>query len=483
MPNDLACFQIDDLLTDVCAVVRHPLDRADDRKQLHRSANRHNALCQRGLGTFDQLILEGINRVVEGQYALSEVRVSCVQRPDRVPDHADNTIGHHLQRVRHLGVLPLLVRLSDVDCAVGNPLKLVIDLHDGQDRPLIELTTRPMSHQRDAPTLDLDIDMVDGGVGSDHTRCGLCVVLKVRLHSRQREIGHATALRQQVAENGIEALVKVVHAAFVCVTEYRLAARAAFDPERYHLAPMPILSVNIDHVATVRQARRTIKPDPVEAAAAACLGGAKGITVHLREDRRHIQDSDVERLASALTVPLNFEMAATDAMIDIALRIGPQSAMLVPEGRAEITTEGGLDVSGDRKRLRGVVARLRADGIPASAFIDAEPEQIQAAADCGFEVCEVHTGPWAHAVERGGVGCPAAEAELRRIGTAGTLIVAAGMRFNAGHALDYPNVRPIAALGELCELHIGHAIVARSIISGMQVAVRDMVDLIEGAHA
>jgi len=246
---------------------------------------------------------------------------------------------------------------------------------------------------------------------------------------------------------------------------------------------MPILSVNIDHVATVRQARRTIKPDPIDAAEAACRGGAGGITVHLREDRRHIQDVDVERLAERLAAPLNFEMAATDDMVDFALRIRPRSAMLVPEGRAEITTEGGLDVAADQERLQEVVRRLAEGGIPASAFIDAEAEQIQAAASCGFEVCEVHTGPWAHAVQADGLASSAADSELGRVIAAGERILAAGMRFNAGHALDYPNVQPIAALNGLCELHIGHSIVARSIMTGMQVAVHEMVDLIENAQA
>ncbi|MDP7030022.1 MAG: pyridoxine 5'-phosphate synthase [Phycisphaerales bacterium] len=246
---------------------------------------------------------------------------------------------------------------------------------------------------------------------------------------------------------------------------------------------MPILSVNIDHVATVRQARRTVKPDPIEAAEAACRGGARGITVHLREDRRHIQDGDVQRLAPALTVPLNFEMAATDEMVEFALSIRPHSAMLVPEGRAEITTEGGLDVQADQPRLQEVVRRLGTAGIPASAFIDAKPNQIAAAAACGFEVCEVHTGPWAHAARADGLNSPQASAELDRVRQAGATIIAAGMRFNAGHALDYPNVQPIAALNGLCELHIGHSIVARSILTGMQAAVREMVDLIEGAHA
>jgi len=245
---------------------------------------------------------------------------------------------------------------------------------------------------------------------------------------------------------------------------------------------MPILSVNIDHVATVRQARRTYEPDPILAAVEAERGGAAGITVHLREDRRHIQDDDVRQLAAALTVPLNFEMAATDEMVTFATSLRPRSAMLVPEGRDEITTEGGLDVASQQQRLRSVVQRLADAGIPASAFLDADSDQIDAAAACGFAVCEVHTGPWAHAVHAAGRQDAAdAAAELDRVARAGREIVDAGMRFNAGHALNYDNVQAIAALEGLCELHIGHAIVSRCIFTGMQEAVREMVRLIEAS--
>jgi pyridoxine 5-phosphate synthase len=238
---------------------------------------------------------------------------------------------------------------------------------------------------------------------------------------------------------------------------------------------MVVLSVNVDHVATVRQARRGLEPDPVLAARAVELGGAGGITVHLREDRRHIQDEDVRRLSETATVPLNFEMAATDEMVAFAIDLHPASAMLVPEGRQEVTTEGGLDVAADQERLREVVRRLAGAGIPASAFIDAQEQQIAAAAACGFAVCEVHTGPWAEAVD----GRGDRQAELGRVLAAGRLITEAGMRFNAGHALTYTNVGPIAALDALQELHIGHAIVSRAIFTGMQPAVREMVDLIE----
>ncbi|MDG2053377.1 MAG: pyridoxine 5'-phosphate synthase [Phycisphaerales bacterium] len=244
---------------------------------------------------------------------------------------------------------------------------------------------------------------------------------------------------------------------------------------------MPILSVNIDHVATVRQARRTIEPDPIAAAAEAELGGAGGITVHLREDRRHIQDADVRRLREAVGVPLNFEMAATNEMLRIALSVMPQSAMLVPEGRQEITTEGGLDVAGQKDALRRVIEQFAAATIPVSAFIDADESQIAAAADCGFTVCEVHTGPWAEAAQQYGQESDQATVELDRVAQAGQLIVQTGMRFNAGHALNYDNIQPIAGLPQLCELHIGHAIVSRAIFTGMKQAVQEMVELIEAS--
>jgi pyridoxine 5-phosphate synthase len=244
------------------------------------------------------------------------------------------------------------------------------------------------------------------------------------------------------------------------------------------------LGVNIDHVATLRQARRTYEPDPVWAAVEAHLGGADGITVHLREDRRHIQDDDVRRLRELTHIKLNLEMAATDEMVDIACRLRPEMAMLVPEGRHEITTEGGLDVRSQRQRLRGIVARLAGEGIVTSVFIDAEPEQVEAAAEIGAKVCELHTGPYAHAFfERGrDAESPAVVAELHRLANAGKAIRSAGMRFNAGHALNYVNVQPVAALDGIRELHIGHAIVSRSVFVGMREAVREMKRLLrEGA--
>ena len=232
---------------------------------------------------------------------------------------------------------------------------------------------------------------------------------------------------------------------------------------------MPLLSVNVDHVATVRQARRGSQPCVYEAAALAEAGGADGITVHLREDRRHIQDADVRTLRKLVRTRLNFEMAATDEMVAIAIEVKPDSAMLVPERRQELTTEGGLDVVGGLARVREIVKRLAGAGIPVSVFIDAEPRQVEAAKAAGASICELHTGPWAHVFSHAGQG-----AELDRLAKAAALVKAAGMQLNAGHALDCRNVGPVAALPGLHELHIGHSIVGRAIMVGMREAVREM---------
>lgn len=239
------------------------------------------------------------------------------------------------------------------------------------------------------------------------------------------------------------------------------------------------LGVNIDHVATLRQARRTYEPDPVWAAVEAHLGGADGITVHLREDRRHIQDEDVRRLRELTHIKLNLEMAATPEMIDIATRVRPEMAMLVPEGRHEITTEGGLDIVAGEDRLREAVARLADAGIVVSVFIDAELPQVEAAKRIGASVCEVHTGPYAHAFHSQGrdAESPAVVKELDKLRQAGAAIRELGMRFNAGHALNYFNVEPVAQLPGVRELHIGHSIVSRAVFVGMREAVREMKSL------
>ncbi|MDO4233214.1 MAG: pyridoxine 5'-phosphate synthase, partial [Lautropia sp.] len=240
------------------------------------------------------------------------------------------------------------------------------------------------------------------------------------------------------------------------------------------------LGVNIDHVATVRQARRTYEPDPVWAAVEAHLGGADGITVHLREDRRHIQDADVRRLRDQTQIKLNLEMAATPEMIDIAIALRPEMAMLVPEGRHEITTEGGLDIVAQEAAIAAAVARLTDAGITSSVFIDADPKQVEAAARVGAAVCEIHTGPYAEVFHAHGrdADSPVIAREIARVAAAGQLIRQAGMRFNAGHGLNYFNVQPIAALPGIRELHIGHAIVSRAIFVGMREAVATMKKLI-----
>ena len=244
---------------------------------------------------------------------------------------------------------------------------------------------------------------------------------------------------------------------------------------------MALLSVNIDHVATIRQARyRQSKdygePDVVRAFHEAELGGADGITVHLREDRRHVVDRDVRLLRGLVRVKFNLEMAATTQMVRIAREVRPHSAMLVPEGRNEVTTEGGLDVAGQARRLRGVVARLREAGSVASAFIDAQERQVRAAHDAGFDVCELHTGPYAAVFLRvgGDDRSRSLRAELRKLREACELVQRLGMRCNAGHALNYANVGPIAALPGVGELHIGHAIVARAIYVGLRAATAEM---------
>ena len=245
------------------------------------------------------------------------------------------------------------------------------------------------------------------------------------------------------------------------------------------------LGVNIDHVATLRNARGSALPDPVRAAVVAEEAGADGITAHLREDRRHIRDADVPAILEAISIPLNFEMAATDEMVEIARSIGPHTSMLVPEGRQEVTTEGGLDVLGQQDRMREVVARLKDGGMIVSAFIDPDPQQVKACAEVGFDVCEVHTGPYAHAfmLHGGDMRHSALSDQLQLVADAGKAIRDAGMRFNAGHALNYHNVQPIAALEGIDELHIGHSIVCRSVFVGLRSAVAEMKSLMLSASA
>jgi pyridoxine 5-phosphate synthase len=237
------------------------------------------------------------------------------------------------------------------------------------------------------------------------------------------------------------------------------------------------LGVNIDHVATLRQVRRATYPDPLLAALVAEQSGADSITLHLREDRRHIQDHDVERMRSTLQTRMNLEMAATDAMVAVARRIRPQDVCLVPEKRQELTTEGGLDVAAQVPRLRDTCAALREAGSRVSLFVDPDAAQLEAALDAGAPVVELHTGAYAEAAgERQAL-------ELARLLEAARYGSRIGLTVHAGHGLHYHNVQPVAAIGEIVELNIGHAIVARAVLEGMAVAVRTMKDLMQAARA
>lgn len=238
---------------------------------------------------------------------------------------------------------------------------------------------------------------------------------------------------------------------------------------------MPTLGVNIDHVATIRQARRTVEPDPVAAAVLAELAGADGITVHLREDRRHIQDRDVRLLRQTVRSHLNLEMAATDEMVAIALEIQPDYVTLVPEKREEVTTEGGLDVAGQQDRMAEVVGRLQGAGIPVSMFIDADDAQIDASAAIGAKFIELHTGTYAEAHDE-----MIRQQELGILAKGCERAIAAGLRVNAGHGLTYWNVCPVAALPGMEELNIGHTIISRAVLVGMERAVREMKQAIRG---
>lgn len=241
---------------------------------------------------------------------------------------------------------------------------------------------------------------------------------------------------------------------------------------------MLTLGVNIDHIATIRQARQTVEPDPIAAAVLAELGGADGITVHLREDRRHIQDRDVRLLRQTVRTHLNLEMAATEEMVAIALDIRPEYVTLVPEKREEVTTEGGLDIVGQRDRLGAIVAQLQDAQIPVSLFIDADFDQITASAEIGARFIELHTGHYANAkddVTRG--------KELVMLEQGCERAISLGVRVNAGHGLTYWNVQPVAALPGMEELNIGHSIVSRAVLVGLERAVREMKHLMLTARS
>jgi pyridoxine 5-phosphate synthase len=234
------------------------------------------------------------------------------------------------------------------------------------------------------------------------------------------------------------------------------------------------LGVNLDHVATVRQARRANEPDPVASAVLALLGGADGITVHLREDRRHIQDDDVERLATSVTTTFNLEMACTDEMLAIAERLRPHQVMFVPERRQEITTEGGLDVASDPRRIRAGIDRMKAAGIPTSLFIAADRETIDRSRELGPTAIELHTGPYVHAEHD--------PRQLRALVDGARQAAALGLEVHAGHGLTYLNVGPVAAIPEIVELHIGHSVVSRAVFVGLAEAVRELRAAMDAAR-
>lgn len=242
-----------------------------------------------------------------------------------------------------------------------------------------------------------------------------------------------------------------------------------------HLRPLR-LGVNIDHVATIRNARGGEHPDPVRAAQIVAQAGGDGITVHLREDRRHIRDEDLARVQAATGLPLNLEMAATDEMVEIALRHSPHAACIVPERREERTTEGGLDAAGQHNRLAPIVARLRDAGIRVSLFIAPEPRQIEAAIQLGAPVVELHTGEYAHATG------PDVQSELKRIADMAALAARNGIEPHAGHGLTYENVQPIAAIPQLAELNIGHYLIGEAIFCGLDASVRKMRELMDAVR-
>lgn len=239
---------------------------------------------------------------------------------------------------------------------------------------------------------------------------------------------------------------------------------------------IPALHVNVDHVATIRQARQTFEPDPVYAAMLAEQAGAQGITIHLREDRRHIQDRDLRLMKETVTKRLNLEMAATDEMIQIALSHRPDIVTLVPEKREEVTTEGGLEVAGQKERLHPMIGALRDAGIRVSLFIDPVKEQIEASRELGAHDIELHTGEYANARNE-----KEQALELIRLSEGAKIAHELGLQVNAGHGLTYGNLGPIARLPHLKELNIGHSIVSRAVMSGMEEAVREMLRLIERA--
>jgi pyridoxine 5-phosphate synthase len=259
-----------------------------------------------------------------------------------------------------------------------------------------------------------------------------------------------------------------------CASAWLIIKQTVIPDGRSAMSARQRLYINIDHVATLRQARRGDEPDPIAAARICEQAGADGITAHLREDRRHIQDVDIERLATTVTTVLNLEMACTDEMLDIAIRLRPHQATLVPERREEITTEGGLDVSRDPERIRRGIARLNAAGIRTSLFIAPHVDDVKRSRDLGAVAIELHTGRYSH--------CPKDPQMLTALQDAARLGAALGLAVHAGHGLTVENVRPVAAIPEIEELNIGHSVVSRAVFVGLAEAVRELRRVMDEAR-
>ncbi|NLZ16171.1 MAG: pyridoxine 5'-phosphate synthase [Desulfobulbaceae bacterium] len=306
------------------------------------------------------------------------------------------------------------------------------------------------------------------------------VLLAVDTAQREAAVQHCTLLTRlvQLSIHGVLHLIGYDH------ERSEDEAQAMWDEEQQLFTQlfqtrrrtMPHLAINVDHVATLRQARGTVEPDPVLAAGLCELAGARGIVVHLREDRRHIQDRDVQLLRQTVKTKLNLEMAVTKDMLALAIELKPDLVTLVPEKRQELTTEGGLDVVGTQKKTAAAVAKLRKAGIPVSLFVDADAEQIQAAAEIDATHIELHTGHYCDAVS-----IEDEDHEFLLLRNAAELAAASSLKVNAGHGLDYRNTARIAAIPEIDELSIGHAVVSRAVLVGMEQAVREMLDVIRQA--
>ncbi len=335
--------------------------------------------------------------------------------------------------------------------------------HRGKDKP-----TNVLSYPQDDDTEPLGIRLLGDIVISSETAAVEAAARGIGLNRRlQRLLAHGF-----VHLLGFDHEISDEEAARMSAEEKRFMT--ILDQQRRK--KMVSLAINVDHVATLRQARGGIEPDPVTAAALCELAGAEGIVVHLREDRRHIQDRDVRLLRQTVKSKLNLEMGATEEIISIALDVGPDMVTLVPEKRQELTTEGGLDVAGQEEKIGKAIEKFSAAGIPVSLFIDPDAHQIKAAAACGATFAEIHTGRYSDAPDE-----TTREKEFNLIADAAEAAFEAGLRVNAGHGLDYLNTAPVAALPMIEELSIGHAVMARAVMVGLEKAVREMREIIFNA--